>query len=647
MMNKKIILGFIAVMLISLLLSPVHAGESEDYEKKETVRVQCDPYGTVTKITVEDLLKLQDGKNSVVDYSLLTNIKNVEGDEEYTQKDDGTLIWENHGEDISYKGESHQPLPVNVKVTYYLNDKEITPEELVGQSGKVKIRFDYTNTTQQSVTVNNQKLNVHVPFLCTSALMLPTDKFSNVKVSNGKVLDNKDEIVVVGMAFPGIKEDLKLNDYEVTQDIDLPNYVEVTADVDNFELELTATLVSTIGLNDITELDDITDLTSHMKQLTHASSKLLAGAKQLNQGMALISQYLNQYFYGVQALDQGLQTIKGSLYTIKTQKQPLDEGLKTVNEKMTQLKALLKDISVSQDQKEAIDAISTLIKDSQTLSQTLSRYQNDLDKLDTFIKEAQEYKEKVEAYQISLKNDLNSIDLTEIENSATSQAQQKMKSIVNNSSLTDEEKKELLQQINHIQINGITDNASQHIQSAKETLNTMPTLDVPQFNSLDLSTLKTILADMDIQKENLLAYLSIFDEYTDIQDLINDLSTKLDNMISLTNGLQTLSQAIDQLYNASKTLSEASSTLVAHQKELKQGMTSLTDGMSSYVEGYQTFDQNGIQKLGNLAGNDLENIITRFQAIQKAESEYNNYSGIQEDCEGSVVFIYETDEIKK
>lgn len=162
MMNKKIILGFISVMLISLLFSPVHAGESEDYEKKETVRVQCDPYGTVTKITVEDLLKLQDDKNSVVDYSLLTNIKNVEGDEEYTQKDDGTLIWENHGEDISYKGESHQPLPVNVKVTYYLNDKEITPEKLVGQSGKVKIRFDYTNTTQQSVTIDNQKLNVHI-----------------------------------------------------------------------------------------------------------------------------------------------------------------------------------------------------------------------------------------------------------------------------------------------------------------------------------------------------------------------------------------------------------------------------------------------------------------------------------------------------
>ena len=46
------------------------------------------------------------------------------------------------GEDISYEGTSNQQLPVTTKVTYYLDGKEIKPEDLAGKSGKVKIRFD-------------------------------------------------------------------------------------------------------------------------------------------------------------------------------------------------------------------------------------------------------------------------------------------------------------------------------------------------------------------------------------------------------------------------------------------------------------------------------------------------------------------------
>lgn len=135
---------------------------------------------SVKKITVKDWLR-RNGDGEIIDFSNLQDIKNTEGDEEYTQNADGTITWENKGEDISYEGTSNQQLPVTTKVTYYLDGKEIKPEDLAGKSGKVKIRFDYTNNESRTVNIDSKDVGVKVPFLAASMLMLPGDKFKNVK----------------------------------------------------------------------------------------------------------------------------------------------------------------------------------------------------------------------------------------------------------------------------------------------------------------------------------------------------------------------------------------------------------------------------------------------------------------------------------
>ena len=134
------------------------AGEWKD--KTETVYVDANADGSVKKITVKDWLR-RNGDGEIIDFSNLKDIKNTEGDEEYTQNADGTITWENKGEDISYEGTSNQQLPVTTKVTYYLDGKEIKPEDLAGKSGKVKIRFDYTNNESRTVNIDG-KLQVQI-----------------------------------------------------------------------------------------------------------------------------------------------------------------------------------------------------------------------------------------------------------------------------------------------------------------------------------------------------------------------------------------------------------------------------------------------------------------------------------------------------
>lgn len=120
---------------------------SKDSEKKESVYVEMDAEGNVTKTTVSDELKVS-GSENITDYSNLSDIKNLSGDEKFTKSDDGKIVWENKGKNISYQGTTTEATPINVKVTYYLDGKKISPSDLAGKSGEVKIVYNYSNTAK-------------------------------------------------------------------------------------------------------------------------------------------------------------------------------------------------------------------------------------------------------------------------------------------------------------------------------------------------------------------------------------------------------------------------------------------------------------------------------------------------------------------
>ena len=58
------------------------------------------------------------------------------------------------------------------------------------------------------------------------------------------------------------------------------------------------------------------------------------------------------------------------------------------------------------------------------------------------------------------------------------------------------------------------------------------------------------------------------------------------------------------------------------------------------------FNDEGIAVLTGAINDNLPNIIESFKAVQNAAKEYNSYSGISENMEGSVKFIYMFDGTK-
>lgn len=300
--------------LSSMLKENVSVSEKE-IDKDETVYLISDASGNVNQTIVSDHLINRDKSDTLKDKSSLKDIENVKGEETFSQSGDD-LTWQADGNDIYYQGTSTAQAPVSQKVTYYLDGKEISPEDLAGKSGKVTIHFDYTNHSTYTETVNGEEVTVCVPFAAITGMVLD-DSFSNVEVTNGKVQNTGKGNIVIGYALPGLKDSLDLNDDDLDEDVDIPESFEVTADVENFSLETAMTVVanagsflSTDGSSDLSSVDDMIDT------LTDASEQLQDGSKQLSEGLDTLQSSLKEFSTGMNTLSGGIKSYTDGAKTL-------------------------------------------------------------------------------------------------------------------------------------------------------------------------------------------------------------------------------------------------------------------------------------------------------------------------------------------
>lgn len=353
--------------------------------KEETVYVLADSTGKERKVIVSDHLINDENKDTIEDASTLKDIENVKGDETFKQ-DGSKLTWQADGNDIYYQGTSTKETPVSQTITYSLDGKEVKPEELAGKSGKVTIRFDYTNNETVKTKIGGKEEEIYVPFAAISGMVLD-DSFSNVKVTNGKVISDGKNNIVVGYALPGLKESLDVDDSDFDGDVSIPDYVEVTADVENFSLSTTMTVVmnatnfiSKDGDADLSEVDDMLDT------LTDASDQLKDGSGELADGVDTLKSKMGEFKDGVGTLKNGIKDYTDGASTLSTGIGTLKSGVDTLAGSVPTLISgvgTLKDGSASAAKgasslKDGAGTLKKGAKDVSTGANTLSKGASDL-----------------------------------------------------------------------------------------------------------------------------------------------------------------------------------------------------------------------------------------------------------------------------
>ena len=656
-MRKRRLSKALAMLLAAALTIPaavpVAASESTA-EKEETVYVKTDANGEEKTVIVSDWLKNFSGEETIKDATDLTDVENVKGNETYTRGKKNNITWDANGNDIYYQGSSDKELPVSMKVTYYLDGKEIEPKELVGKSGEVKIHYEYKNHSEVTKTINGKQTTIYTPFTMITAAILNTDHFSNVKVKNGKVISDGNKHIVIGVAMPGLSDSLNLKDTSIGSNFDIPEDFEITADVEDFQMTVTATVANSDTLSEfgLDDAGDLSELTDSLKDLQNATDKLCDGSGDLVKGIEKLVTASGQLKSGskqlatsTKQLASGLDKLVNGSSTLKNGTSKLAKGTSALPSSTAKLDSGVRQI-IKELQKSTPSASSQA-----KLQSNLKSAQAGITKQLTNIK-TQTQNVGVSAKTLGGLAQSIGTSATDVGTQAATIGEFIKQ---NYTSLTDEQKAQLTNIAGSLKTDAQDlGGYAKSIGSEAGNLGTYAT-------SIG-SSLKQTQTDLQIVSGCL----------TQIQNLLTSTKTstaKLEAALKqiavgtgqLKKSSKTLTSSIKKLDAGAKTLNNGTKTAASGAKKLSKGAATLDNGMGQMStgiatlkngavklnKGMLTFRKDGIDKLVNTINDDAKEILDRADAVMDAGEKYQTFTKKAKGTKGSVKFIIETEELEK
>lgn len=123
-------------------------------------------------------------------------------------------------------------------------------------------------------------------------------------------------------------------------------------------------------------------------------------------------------------------------------------------------------------------------------------------------------------------------------------------------------------------------------------------------------------------------------------------STNVNNTLStLVAALTELSKGSNELVNGLTSISEGSNLLASKTNEFVAGTTQLSEGANTLSEGVKSFNEQGINKIGNFINNDLANYQDKVESLIKLSNDYNTFTMKTDDMEGTTKFIMSVDKV--
>ena len=633
---------------------PGTAGEQKektDKDKEETVYIKAGADGKAREVTVETVLRCRGTDGTIVDRTRLTDIKNTEGDEDFRPGRNGSLTWENHGEDIHYEGKSRDPLPVGVKIRYTLNGRPIKPEDLAGKSGHLTIRFDYENRTQETREVSiyggeSKTIQTRVPFLAVSFAMLPKEVFSHVECKNGRLLSLGEQNAFLGFALPGLPDALTLSDNKLTEELDIPTYAELEADVTDFEMDFTATVFSNGLLEDLEQkdLNDLYDLAGEFDTLYDAAAQLAEGSEKLGDGMSAYVSGVNSALQTAKDLAADLPAVAAELETLSKEAGIQISGLAESVSTLDSVRATLSTISGE------LESLSGVLGDVSLSTEAIEAAANTIGLAKNAVGSATDAignaKDAVNLELDTVYGDLGEITID-------------ISDAMRDQGLTDDQidaingelQRQIEEENGHISEmgNDLINDANSNINDAQEALNNafgiLTAAEEPMNEAmLALSAAQgamTALAGTDPGVLNA-AIQEIYGE-------INELKTITDTLYGILTShgaIQSYLEKVEKMTEGLDGQIPEDLDLGAVLQSLMDAGTTLNKGLHKLEDGNAAF-RDGIAELADAGGWKLRRLTRELDAMRAADLAYCNFGGIAEGQSGSVRFIIETDAIEK
>ena len=702
---RRLTCTLVTASLVLCQAAPATAYATDTVDKSETVHVQTDPTGTVTSITVDELLANDAASPTVSDRSTLTDITPTSDDQTFKRADGDTLVWTTNGEQVSYQGTSSATPPVQVKVSYELDGKAIQPSKLAGASGHLVMRVDYVLSDEAAADVQMAR----TPFACMTVIMLDGRLFSNVTAINGKVIDDKGGLAVVGLALPTMREALDLDSTDLGLDVDFPEYLEVSADVHDLELDPIYTVVTPELLSDLDTseldlgLDDLDEGTAALEDamsaliegscsLTDALGQLAAGGEGLSQGADALREALDALPEGLSGLSTGAHGLKDGLSTAADSADALATGANGLSDgaegATTAISGAQEAVTAAQGAVDGLDTALDGLKGAPKVMEEASGVIEDASeaasRASSQLTEAGEaLLEGKEPIGASLADAGSSLEAATTGVSDASSALDEAIATLGSldpEGLTDEQ----LQALELVE--GLMTDASGSLAGATEGIAASQThvneatvgldgLDVtlPEGIQDDIAALDADAASLAESAlgipdptEALGAAAGLSAALEGATKGLDAVSTALSGISAgaeqLGGGAEALSEAlvqasdgagqlaggIDEMAGAAPQLVSGASQLSDGATQLSQGLRAAADGSASLTDGLSTLQSKGIRELTHTLrgmGSDVDALRGRLDGMRDASKAYDSFAGKAPDQSGTVRFIYKTEQI--
>lgn len=599
-MNKKIISGALLCTMLAYT-TPVLA-----FTKDETVYSKTDANGNTYSTIVSDHITNENQDKMINDISDLLNIKNVNGDEEFSQ-DGNNLVWNADGSEIYYQGESQKDLPIECNIKYELDGKEITAQELAGKSGKAKITIEYKNKDAHTVNINGRNETLYTPFVVVCGTILDNEHHRNIEITNGKVIDDGSKTTVLGISLPGMQESLNIK----KDKLDIPDTIEITMDSTDFELSNIVTYVTPkiIEEDDLDIFNKLDGIYSQVNTLQSSSKQIEDGANNLKTGVDIYKEKSQEFNSAMTQIAQGTGTINSNYNKI-------DEGINTLNTGSTNLKNGAEQLNnginqLSSSVSNLPQGIEALYQGSANLNAGITGVASGVNTLkDNLTKTTTTSITELTKNNAVLQKTIEALGEEQPELVATLKAQKAENEQIIKALTPTEETNAKMQALSN-GLNAVTAGS----QSLKE----------------NLGNLNTAVGALPEAINKITAGSNALEEGT------KTLQTGASN---LNNGSKALKNGISSLDTNTQKLAEANN-------QLTEGTTTISDGVTTLTEGITKFNREGIDKICNYINGDLKDITNRLEKLQELSQEYNNFTMLNNGDKGNVKFIMIMDSIKK
>lgn len=684
--NKFIAIALLASFSLTALGTLIASAAEKSTPKEEVVYVNLEDNGSIKDVQVVNIFNT-DKACKITDYGNYSSVRNMNTTDKITYSDNKTTIDAGKGR-IYYEGKlKDTAIPWNISISYFLDDKEYTADEIAGKSGKLKLKIKITDN-------KDSYDNFYDGFALQTSVTLDTDKCSNITASGATEANVGSDKQFTYTTMPSKGAD-----------------IEITADVKDFEM--TGISINAVPLSLEIDVDD-KELTDKVSEMTDAITKIDDGAKSVNNGADELKDSVKgdlkdgsvKFLEGTEELKNGASELKGGTVqlkdgtnSLKAGAESLDSGVSSLNTGIKTVESGLKQLNEksgtltggSAQIKESLITIQSalngvsLSNDKLTeLSSASSQIKSGISQITSGIEQL-EQNTSFQAYEAVMAQ--NGLDVESLRQSNAAAAENITLTIASLQTQVETLKQagfdttELEAQLaglsqvakllyaNNLCIDGTESYLNQVNSSIDELLTGAKNLEAKyeEFDSA-INELVDNVSNLSYNVSVLAGAINLLvDSYGQFDSGLNEYTSGIAAIVSgfneISSGCTTLTNGSKELYSGAKLLDDNTSLVVDGAKSLYSGTDSLNTGAKSLDEGVSKLIdgaeelQSGTGKLKDgtkelsdkTDGLDAEisdKIDDMIDSMTGSDVELKSFTSDKNTSVNSVQFVIKTDDIK-